>query len=142
MTKNAQQAEDFTHDIFLKAHANLSSFQHRSTYSTWLWSITHNYCADQFRATRRKAHISLTDGVEQHLADLSDNNRETDQATFIQQSIQAMSDQDQLLIHMRYEEGVDLITIAQHLNLSLSAVKMRLLRIRRKIYLAYQSAEL
>ena len=42
MTKDSEQAQDFTQDIFLKVFSKLEAFQQRSTFSTWLYSIAYN----------------------------------------------------------------------------------------------------
>ena len=39
-------AKDLTHDIFLKVFLNLSNFKKKSKFSTWLYSITYNFCID------------------------------------------------------------------------------------------------
>lgn len=41
-SKNPDDAKDMLHDVFLKTFANLSSFGERSSFSTWLYSITSN----------------------------------------------------------------------------------------------------
>jgi DNA-directed RNA polymerase specialized sigma24 family protein len=44
--KDLALAQDLTHDIFLKTFINLSKFNHKSKFSTWLYSITYNVCID------------------------------------------------------------------------------------------------
>jgi len=44
-----QQAEDLTHDTFLKAYKNYSSFEERAKPKTWLFSIAHNLTIDYMR---------------------------------------------------------------------------------------------
>ncbi len=41
---NAEQAEDVTHDVFLKAYRHLGQFRGQSTLRTWLYRITINSC--------------------------------------------------------------------------------------------------
>ena len=53
MTTDKELAHDLTHDIFLKAFVNLSKFDHRSKFGTWLYSITYNYCLDHLRKRQR-----------------------------------------------------------------------------------------
>ena len=63
MTKDPLQAEDYTHDIFLKVFNKLDAFQERSTFSTWLYSIAYNYCADQLRLGKRLSMMSINEDI-------------------------------------------------------------------------------
>jgi RNA polymerase sigma factor (sigma-70 family) len=52
--KEEASAEDLTHDIFMKLYLNLSSFKQKSKFSTWLYSITYNFCIDHIRKNKKK----------------------------------------------------------------------------------------
>jgi RNA polymerase sigma-70 factor (ECF subfamily) len=49
MVKDYQQAEDLTHDTFVKAYLYYDSFKHHSSEKTWLFSIAHNLTVDFLR---------------------------------------------------------------------------------------------
>ncbi|MCP3741993.1 RNA polymerase sigma factor [Rossellomorea sp. BNER] len=49
MVKNYQQAEDLTHDTFVKAYLYHDSFKQYSSEKTWLFSIAHNITVDFLR---------------------------------------------------------------------------------------------
>jgi RNA polymerase sigma-70 factor (ECF subfamily) len=49
MVNNYQQAEDLTHDTFVKAYLYYDSFKHYSSEKTWLFSIAHNLTVDFLR---------------------------------------------------------------------------------------------
>ncbi|WP_040205328.1 RNA polymerase sigma factor [Neobacillus jeddahensis] len=57
MVKDYQQAEDLTHDTFVKAYLYYDSFKHHSSEKTWLFSIAHNLTVDFLR--KRKPAIFL-----------------------------------------------------------------------------------
>ena len=52
-TKNVEKAEDYTQDIFMRTFARLDRFQERSSFSTWLYSISFNYCLEQIKWSNR-----------------------------------------------------------------------------------------
>nr|WP_263323148.1 RNA polymerase sigma factor [Neobacillus sp. Marseille-Q6967] len=52
MVKDYQQAEDLTHDTFVKAYLYYDSFKHYSSEKNWLFSIAHNLTVDFFRKRR------------------------------------------------------------------------------------------
>jgi RNA polymerase sigma-70 factor (ECF subfamily) len=57
--RNAEDAGDFTQDVFLKAYRNLVSFKGRSRFSTWLYRIAYNTAVNSI--TRRKEYRSLSE---------------------------------------------------------------------------------
>lgn len=46
--KSKEEAQDITHDIFIKLYFKLSSFKGNAKFSTWLYSFTYNFCVNQF----------------------------------------------------------------------------------------------
>ncbi|PHK25185.1 hypothetical protein VF13_42605, partial [Nostoc linckia z16] len=72
MTKNSEQAQDYTHDIFLRMFAHLDRFQERSSFSTWLYSISYNYCIDQIKRSNRLATTGLDQETEYAVAQSAD----------------------------------------------------------------------
>jgi len=57
--RNAEDASDFTQDVFLKAFRSLSRFEGRSRFSTWLYKIAYNTALNE--VNRRKEYQSLAD---------------------------------------------------------------------------------
>jgi RNA polymerase sigma-70 factor (ECF subfamily) len=57
--KNAEDAADFTQDVFFKAYRNLPSFRGKSRFSTWLYRIAYNTAVNGI--TRRKEYRSLAE---------------------------------------------------------------------------------
>ncbi|MED3982267.1 RNA polymerase sigma factor [Priestia megaterium] len=49
LVKDYQQAEDLTHETFVKAYLSYDSFQKNSSQKTWLFRIAHNVTMDYFR---------------------------------------------------------------------------------------------
>lgn len=54
MTGNAQDAEDVVQEAWLKAHKQLSRFEARADFRTWLHRITVNCSIDLIRARRHR----------------------------------------------------------------------------------------
>lgn len=44
--KSKEEAQDITHDIFIKLYFKLSSFKGNAKFSTWLYSFTYNFCVN------------------------------------------------------------------------------------------------
>lgn len=60
MLGDPTQAEDATHDVFLKAYRKLGDFKGHSTIRTWLYRITINHCQNLLQTWHRR-HIHATD---------------------------------------------------------------------------------
>jgi RNA polymerase sigma-70 factor (ECF subfamily) len=57
--RNTEDASDFTQEVFLKTFRNLSRFEGRSRFSTWLYKIAYNTAINS--VTRKKEYYSLTE---------------------------------------------------------------------------------
>lgn len=139
LTKDSEKAQDFTHDIFLRMFANLGRFQERSTFSTWLYSISYNYCMDQLRASNRMNTYSLDDNLEFAQRQADDNDSLEDNLQHLNKVVNSLAPQESMILKLKYEEGLDVRQIATRLNLNDSAVKMRLKRSRDKARQLYES---
>jgi RNA polymerase sigma-70 factor (ECF subfamily) len=57
--RNAEDASDFTQEVFLKVYRSLSRFEGRSRFSTWLYKIAYNTAVNG--VNRRKEYRSLAE---------------------------------------------------------------------------------
>jgi RNA polymerase sigma-70 factor (ECF subfamily) len=57
--RNADDAADFSQEVFLKAFRNLSRFEGRSRFSTWLYKIAYNTAINE--VNRRREYRSLAE---------------------------------------------------------------------------------
>jgi RNA polymerase sigma factor (sigma-70 family) len=63
MLSDEALARDAVQDIFIKVFLNLSRFSEQSSFSTWLYSITYNFCIDIIRK-KKKISLVLSDDIE------------------------------------------------------------------------------
>ena len=134
-TKNPVQAEDLTHDIFLKLIVKLSSFRENARFSTWLYSITYNYCTDYIRTSKVRREVYVDDqwerldvGEDEGLAELAEM-----EARQIEQALHQLPPDEQAMLLMKYQDDISIRDIASVTGLTESAVKMRLKRSREKL---------
>ncbi|MCP9769184.1 RNA polymerase sigma factor [Lacihabitans sp. LS3-19] len=136
-TYNQEKAEDFTHDIFLKLIVKIGTFKENAKFSTWLYSITYNYCMDQIRVNKKQQEVSLDDNFDLE-EDHGESEIESMHSEGLKKSMEKIPSDEKALLLMKYQDDFSIKEIADTLNISESAVKMRLLRSKdklRKLYL-------
>jgi RNA polymerase sigma-70 factor (ECF subfamily) len=132
MLGDAQDAEDASQEIFLRAYTRLTSFDRTRRFSTWLLSIASNYCIDRLRR-RRFAWLTLDDvafslpsherGPERSALDREERDR-------VQAALRRLPDHYRLVLVLRYWQEMSYNEIAQVTGLTESALKTRLHRAR------------
>lgn len=134
--KNEAQAEDFTHDIFLRVVLKVGGFKEHAKFSTWLYSITYNYCMDQVRQVKKQAEVALDenfdladDGYDHELAEM--------QAQGLKKAMQKIDPDERAILLMKYQDDFSIKEISETLKISESAVKMRLMRTKEKLKKIY-----
>ncbi|MVM35652.1 sigma-70 family RNA polymerase sigma factor [Spirosoma sp. HMF4905] len=131
MVKDVDKAQDYTQDIFIKAFHSFNSFQNRSSFSTWLYSITHNYCADQLRLGKRLALTSDQEiGLVSPKIEEVDTQLQEERIQVVYRAMGTLSAENQTLLRLKYEAGMSMNELAILYNLTPSTIKMRLKRSR------------
>ncbi|MBK6976460.1 MAG: RNA polymerase sigma factor [Cytophagaceae bacterium] len=131
-----EKAQDFTHDIFLKLIVKIGTFKETSKFSTWLYSITYNYCMDQIRVKKKQKEYALDENYD--IEDSDDSGLVELQSQGLHKSLEKMPSDEKALLLMKYQDDFSIKEISETLKISESAVKMRLLRSKdklRKLYL-------
>ena len=138
---SAEEAEELTQDIFMKAFENLEYFSYRSSFSTWLYRIAYN-TALSFARRKRPTQIVIN---ERAMATIGDEQIEQMEQSFDQETIDAlkrsieMLDTDEkALITLFYYEERSIAECAEIMGQSENNIKVRLHRIRKKLYILLQ----
>lgn len=133
------EAEDATQECFLRAYRNLSRFDIQRSFKTWLLSIASNYCIDRLRR-RRISFVSLDDEpTAAYLSLASDEpspesvaiGKETSEE--FQELLALLPEDYRLVVVLRYWYDYSYSEIAEINGDSVSAVKSKLFRARRRL---------
>jgi len=141
ITQNREDAEDVVQDAFLKAYENLPQFQGQSKFYTWLVRIAVNEALMKLRRRRPERMVSLDeevrteeDSMPREIADWSPNpEQQYNQAELkdiLGKTVQGLPPSFRTVFVLRDVEGLSTEETAEALNLSIPAVKSRLLRAR------------
>ena len=118
----AEDAEELAQDVFLKAFRNLHRFNGRSSFPTWLFRIAYNTAVSETR--RRKREWACID--QARLANLPDSEAER---------MDALEPDERALVTLFYYEEYSVSECAGITQMSESNIKVRLHRIRKKLYI-------
>ena len=135
IVKDKQMAMDLTQDVFLKVFENLSSFKGNSRFSTWLYAIARNHSLEHFRKQKKYRYESIEDYVQ--IPD-EDFNAEEEaiyalKKDHAQKKLTENVELNQHILYQKYILQLSITDIKDKLQISESAVKMRLQRARKKI---------
>jgi RNA polymerase sigma factor (sigma-70 family) len=128
--KDQDAAKDLLHDVFLKTFTSLSKFSGRSSFSTWLYSITYNYCVDYARSKTKMRTEDIDERVDISDNDDAKNERElmSMKAEQLSQVLKQINPKDKAILLMKFQDGASIKEIKEMLGISESAVKMRIKR--------------
>ncbi|UXP31780.1 sigma-70 family RNA polymerase sigma factor [Reichenbachiella agarivorans] len=131
--KNTDDASDLAQDVMLRVMEKAAGFKGESKFSTWLYSVTFNYCTDKLRKAKSKHFEPIHEHFD--MEDDADAVQELEVAMeqIVQENVwQTISEEDQQLLMMKYQQNMSIKDLQLMYNLSASAVKMRLMRAREK----------
>lgn len=133
-------ARDATQDIFIKIMLNLSKFSEQSSFSTWVYSITYNFCIDIIRK-KKKAQLIFTEDVSKVSQELEVEVPDSVLLEMKQERLQAVMEQlpvgDRAILMMKYSDDMQIKDIAETLQKTESAIKMQIMRAKQKAQAIY-----
>jgi RNA polymerase sigma-70 factor (ECF subfamily) len=139
MLGNSGEAEEAAQEAFIRAYTRLESYDPAHKFSTWLLSITSNYCIDQIRK-RRAILLSIDDPLPPHPALHSDNNKgpeaqylAQEREDLVQGLLSELPAEYRQAVVLRYWYDMSYEEIADVQKTTVSAVKSRLFRARRQL---------
>lgn len=141
--RSDDEAEDLTQDVFLTLYLKLGSFRGISKFSSWVYSLTYNFCVNY--VTRNKGRkiseqSQQLDGKEFQLAiEAEDRSFFHMRSDKLRTVLDLIPPEDKTLLLLKYQDDVSVKELAALLNLGESAVKMRLKRAKAKTLATYNA---
>ena len=134
-------AEDAAQEIFVKVLLNLSKFTGRSKFSTWLYSITYNYCIDTIRKNKKNVGV-LVDDIgrygEEVEDDIDDSEIMETNVLRLKEVLNILPAGDKAILLMKYQDEFSIKEICDIIDKSESAVKMKIKRAKEKFIRKYK----
>ena len=136
-----EEAQDLTHDIFIKMFVKLRTFKGTAKFSTWLYSFTYNFCVNYVTRNNNKkikknfdvqiADKEVPEVIEEDLFALK-----TDK---LKKAMDKINPNEKMLLLLKYQDDFTVKEIQEALGIGSSAVKMRLKRARQSVINAYNN---
>jgi RNA polymerase sigma factor (sigma-70 family) len=142
ITRNREDAEEVAQDVFLKAFRKLAGFRRESSFPTWLYRIAYNESISKVRKTRVKT-IDLEEEIMEIIPDEEAEEEiagmdELEQKQVIAKILDKLPEIDRVLVTLFYLNNHPVTEITEVTGLGESNVKVRLHRVRKRIYLELQ----
>ncbi len=136
MVKQASLAQDLAHDVFIKVFTNLHKYQGKADLSFWIYAITYNHCVTHLKRAKRLRFDRLDETLDPADGGQDELNEKLLQDLRLEQLdrlIKELRPEEEVLLILKYQEAMSIKQIAAILQLSESAVKMRLKRSRERL---------
>lgn len=133
-----EDAEELTQDSFLKAFKKLDSFKGDCGFSTWLFRIAYN-TAISYTRKRKMIFPSMDENMLENVPDEAlehffDNNEDEVKLQKLEEAIEQLNAEEKTLITLYYIENKSVTELAGVLDLTNENVKVKLYRVRKKLY--------
>jgi RNA polymerase sigma-70 factor (ECF subfamily) len=152
LTRSADDAEEVIQDVFVTVFRKISSFEGKSSFSSWLYRITFNAALMKLRK-KKQNHTVLAEDMSAGHKEIINNqkaeNSEGDALTLrsqisqvLEEAIEKLPDEYRPVFILRDIDGLSSREVGKILDLTIPAVKSRLhrsrLMLRRKLLRFYR----
>jgi RNA polymerase sigma-70 factor (ECF subfamily) len=130
--RNAQDAEDLSQEVWLKAYQALAGFRSDSSFYTWLRRITINAFLNHQRAStfRQQGQTTVVELVEADSETVFDSRAASPETVYnkvlfdrVMNALEALTPSQRLMFLLRHYEGMSYDEIAVAMNCSTGTVK-------------------
>ena len=141
LLKDEELANDAAQEIFTKIFLNLAKFSGKSKFSTWVYSITYNYCIDYLRRRKKDRNIFSDEDIEnsgEPIEEVADKDLLEMEVLRLKKVLENIPTGDKTVLLMKYQDDMSIKEIAEILNKSESAIKMKIKRAKHKAQKTYK----
>lgn len=136
---DSEEALDAVQSTFVQVWRNLSRFQQRSRFSTWLYRISVNTAIQHSRRTKRRRDTEPLD--EANLTETIQGDEGGLLSAKVSIALGALREEDRAVLTLYYWEEQSLEQLSEVLGCSPNAAKTRLYRARERFRLAWNNLE-
>jgi RNA polymerase sigma-70 factor (ECF subfamily) len=138
ITRNPNDAEEVTQDVFIKVYKNLSSFGFNSSFKTWVYRITVNTALNLCKKRSRELKHSV-EYNEDLLKSRPDNYCNQEKEKHLDEILGSLNPDQRACMTLRNIQGLSYREIAEVLKVNINTVRSRLKRAREAALKTYKS---
>ena len=131
ITRDPALAEDAAQEAFLRAFRALPDYDHRSSFAAWVRVIALRAAIDLMR--RRRPEDPFAESCQTNAAE----ERHHESADLLREALASLSPLDREILFARELEGAQDREIARRFDMTVTGVRVRMHRARRKIQARY-----
>jgi len=145
IVRSKEDAEELTQDVFMKVFKKIDSFKGDSSFSTWIYRIAYNTAISE---TRKKKHeflaieeSAINNVSEDEIAEAFGFTDTSEQVNRLEVALGQLSPDERAIVLFFYMEDKSIDDIVTITGLSVSNVKTKLHRIRKKLFALLKEME-
>ena len=135
VVRNREVAEEVAEDVFVKVYFARARFEGRSKLSTWIYRMAYNEAVSAWRRMRHDPVIvDDSQHVLSYVADHPYDSQHEEQLRRLDRVVGQLPSADKLIVTLYYYKALSVAEVARIMRLSRANVRIRLFRIRRRLY--------
>jgi len=134
-TKNREEADDLSQEIFLKVHGSFAGFEGNSQPSTWLYRVATNHCLDHLRWKKRQTELLAGYGDDLTFSRAPESSPDNPAKRLFRRLLETMDAANRQVVFLRFEVGLTHEEIAEICGVSRVAITKRLAKFQAKVAL-------
>ena len=119
-----ESAQDLVADVFVKVWDKMAKVQDAAKFNGWIYQIARNMVIDYYRARKQEVDINLLENVLQYEDNIVDRTNFSFQQKAFFEELKKLTDEQQLVIKLKFLDDLDNSEIAQILNKSEGAIRV------------------
>ena len=135
MLKSSQDAEEASQDTFVKVYNKVGTYDNRSKFTTWLYSVAYRTGLDYLK---KRKPTSALDEIDLNKKYVDRSNPESklersERSAIIGDTVDKLQPEDAAIVRMYYFKELNLKEISDISGLTISNVKIKLFRARKQL---------
>lgn len=122
--RNAQEAEDATHDAFARAWRDLHRLRDPDRLEAWFGRILANACRDRLRRRRTRSHDALDHAAARATPD--DPHRQVEERDALERAFEELNADQRIAVVLRYYGDLPVDEVARRMGAPVGTVRSRL----------------
>lgn len=134
--RDKEKAEDFVQDFFMKIIKQPASFDLTRKFSTWMYSVAHNMCKNEYRKMEIRKPTEFESVSGMLTSDNVDAGKRIDRKAFMNSlgtELDKLDEGQRTVFVLRFEENLSIKEIGDIMDISEGTVKSRLFYTLRKL---------